>query len=676
MTGNLLGRETSPYLLQHKDNPVHWRPWGIEAFAEATTHNKPVLLSVGYAACHWCHVMAHESFEDAEIAAVMNAGFINIKVDREERPDVDAIYQSALALIGEHGGWPLTMFLTPAGDPFWGGTYYPPEPRYGRPGFRELLNRVIDVYRQSPDKVVENATSLREALDRLSKPRRGGDLPPEFLGQAASTLLRAVDPDNGGIGQAPKFPQPSLLELLWRGYLATGQLALSQAVSLTLDRMAMGGIYDHLGGGYARYSVDAEWLVPHFEKMLYDNAQLVNFMTLVWQETKNPLFAARIAETVDWALREMRVNDGFASSFDADSEGHEGKFYVWSEDEVDRLLGADAAVFKQAYDVTYEGNWENTNILRRLIPLGNDPSLDQKLAACREILFRARLARVPPMRDDKVLTDWNGLMISALANAGAVFDKPVWIAAAKRTFDFITTKLSDGARLFHSFRDGQARHRATLDDYANMAQAALALFEATGERGYLARAESWVQIADAHFWDAQNGGYFFTADDSDDLITRTKTAMDGPVPAGNGSMAMVLAKLFHFTAKDEYGARALSVVHAFSGEIAGNFYSFPTLIAANDLLTNALEIVIVGKLDAPDTKALLSAVYAHSLPNRVLQIVEPGTELPSGHPASGRGQNEGKATAYVCRNQTCSLPVTDAAGLSALLKSNRGILGG
>jgi uncharacterized protein YyaL (SSP411 family) len=676
MTGNLLGRETSPYLLQHKDNPVHWRPWGIEAFAEATTHNKPVLLSIGYAACHWCHVMAHESFEDAETAAQMNAGFINIKVDREERPDVDAIYQSALALIGEHGGWPLTMFLTPAGDPFWGGTYYPPEPRYGRPGFRELLNRVIEVYRQSPDKVADNAASLRGALDRLSRPRRGGDLPPEFLGQAATTLLRAADPDNGGIGQAPKFPQPSLLELLWRGFRATGNPALSQAVSLTLDRMAMGGIYDHLGGGYARYSVDAEWLVPHFEKMLYDNAQLVNFMTLVWQETRNPLFAARIAETIDWALREMRVGDAFASSFDADSAGHEGKFYVWSEEEIDRLLGGDSAVFKQAYDVTDEGNWENTNILRRLVPLGADPGLDQKLAACRGILFRARLTRVPPMRDDKVLTDWNGLMISALANAGAVFDKPAWIAAAQKAFDFIVGKLSDGARLFHSFRDGQARHRATLDDYANMAQAALALFEATADRGYLEHAESWVRIADEHFWDAQSGGYFFTANDSDDLITRTKTAMDGPVPAGNGSMAMVLAKLFHLTAKSDYGARALSIVHAFSGEIAGNFYSFPTLIAANDLLANAVEIVIIGKIDAPDTKALLRAVYGLSLPNRVLQIVEPGTELPSNHPASGRGQTDGKATAYVCRHQACSLPVAAAAGLSALLKSNRGISGG
>ena len=676
MTGNLLGRETSPYLLQHKDNPVHWRPWGIEAFAEARIQDKPVLLSVGYAACHWCHVMAHESFEDADTAALMNAGFVNIKVDREERPDVDAIYQSALALIGEHGGWPLTMFLTPAGEPFWGGTYYPPEPRYGRPGFRELLGRVIEVYRQSPDKVADNAASLKAAIDRLSKPRRGGDLPPEFLGQAASTLLRAVDPDNGGIGQAPKFPQPSLLELLWRGYLATGNPALSHAVSLTLDRMAMGGIYDHLGGGFARYSVDAEWLVPHFEKMLYDNAQLINFMTLVWQETRNPLLAARIAETADWALREMRVGDGFASSFDADSEGHEGKFYVWSEEEIDRLLGADSAVFKQAYDVTYEGNWENTNILRRLVPLADDPALDRKLAACRDILFRTRLARIPPMRDDKVLTDWNGLMIAGLANAGAVFDKPVWIAAAKKAFDFIVDRLSDGGRLFHSFRHGRARHRGTLDDYANMAQAALVLFEATGDRSYLTRAESWAWIADAHFWDAQGGGYFFTADDSDDLITRTKTAMDGPAPAGNGSMTMVLAKLFHLTAKNGYGARALSVIHAFSGEIAGNFYSFPTLIAANDLLANGVEIVIIGKVDAPDTKALLREVYDHSLPNRVLQIVEPGTEFPANHPAAGRGQSESNATAYVCRNQTCSLPVMDAASLSGLFKPNRGNWGG
>ncbi|HEY4636512.1 MAG TPA: thioredoxin domain-containing protein, partial [Rhodospirillales bacterium] len=397
MSHNVLTRETSPYLLQHKDNPVHWHPWGPEALAEAKAENKPILLSVGYAACHWCHVMAHESFEDPDTAALMNRGFVNIKVDREERPDLDVIYQAALALIGEQGGWPLTMFLTPGGEPFWGGTYFPPEPRFGRPGFRDLLSKVLEVYRSSPDKVAANAASLKSALQSLSRPRAGGAVPPEFLGRAATALMPAVDPVNGGIGQAPKFPQPALLELVWRGFKQTQNRELSQAVMLTLERMSLGGIYDHLGGGYARYSTDPEWLVPHFEKMLYDNAQLIALMTLAWPETKSPLLAARVAETVDWALRDMRVaGGGFASSYDADSEGHEGRFYVWPHDEIDRVLGPDAGAFKSAYDVTEDGNWEGTNILRRMIPYPAAPALEEKLAKCRADLWRAREARVKP----------------------------------------------------------------------------------------------------------------------------------------------------------------------------------------------------------------------------------------------------------------------------------------
>jgi len=666
MTANLLDRETSPYLLQHKDNPVHWRPWGVDALAEAKAGNKPILLSVGYAACHWCHVMAHESFEDEETAAVMNGGFVNIKVDREERPDVDAIYQAALALIGEQGGWPLTMFLTPAGQPFWGGTYFPPTARYGRPGFRELLAKVLEVFHGAPDKVAENAASLTTALQSLSRPRGGGGLPGDFAARSASALLPAVDPVHGGIGQAPKFPQPSLLELLWRGFKATQNPALSHAAMLTLERMSMGGIYDHLGGGYARYSTDTEWLVPHFEKMLYDNAQLVSLMTLVWPETKSPLLAARVGDTVGWALREMRVEGGaFASSYDADSEGHEGKFYVWSQPEIERVLGADADAFKSAYEVSAGGNWEGTNILRRKIPYPADALLEEKLARQRAALFRARETRVKPGWDDKVLTDWNGLMIEALANAGLTFAKPQWVDAARAAFDFVTARLGDGARLRHSWRKGEAKHPATLDDYAAMIRGALALFEATGDMRFRERAETWVEIAERHFRDAQAGGYFLTADDTRDLIARTKTATDGALPSGNGMMAQALARLFHLTANDIYRQRAQATIAAFSGEIAANFYSFPSLIAANDLLANAIEIVIIGKREAADTKALLRAVLDLSLPNRVLQIVSAGAELPAGHPAFGRGQVENRATAYVCRNQTCSLPATDAGALAS-----------
>ena len=668
MMANILDRETSPYLLQHKDNPVHWRPWGSDALAEARAQDKPILLSVGYAACHWCHVMAHESFEDEETAAVMNRGFVNIKVDREERPDVDAIYQAALALIGEQGGWPLTMFLTPAGEPFWGGTYFPPTPRYGRPGFRELLAKVLEVFHGSPDKVAENAASLKTALQSLSRPRAGGDLPADFAGRTASALLPAVDPVHGGIGQAPKFPQPSLLELLWRGFKATKNPELSQALMLTLERMAMGGIYDHLGGGYARYSTDGEWLVPHFEKMLYDNAQLVSLMTLVWPENRSPLLATRIEETIAWALREMRVGGGgFASSYDADSEGHEGKFYLWSQQEIESVLGAEAPAFKSAYEVSESGNWEGNIILRRKIPFPADALLEDKLSRDRAALFRAREKRIKPGWDDKVLTDWNGLMIEALSQAGLTFGKPEWIAAAREAFQFVSVRLRDGDRLRHSWRKGEAKHAATLDDYAAMTRGALALCEATSGARYLKQAQDWVEVAERHFRDPSSGGYFFTADDTRDLITRTKTALDGALPSGNGMMAQALARLFHLTANDAYRQGARATIAAFSGEIAAYFYSFPSLIAANDLLANGVEIVILGERSAADTKALLRAVLDLSLPNRVLQVVAPDLELAPSHPAFGRDQVQGKATAYVCRNQTCSLPLTDAGALASEL---------
>jgi len=666
MSANLLAQETSPYLLQHKDNPVHWRPWGEAALKEAREGNKPILLSVGYAACHWCHVMAHESFEDADTAALMNRGFVNIKVDREERPDIDTIYQTALALIGEHGGWPLTMFLTPAGEPFWGGTYFPPEPRYGRPSFRDVLAKVLEVYKESPDKVAENAASLKAAIAKVSESKAGGAVPPNFPGQAAAAILPVVDAVHGGIGRAPKFPQPGLLELMWRGFKASGNPEIQRAVTLTLEKMCQGGIYDHLGGGFARYATDDQWLVPHFEKMLYDNAQLVSLMALVYPETKNPLLAARVAETVEFVLRDMRAEDGFASSYDADSEGVEGKFYVWSEDEIDRLLGADAQAFKSNYDVTAGGNWEGQNILRRMTPYPGDASTEETLQRCRKILWAAREKRVHPGRDDKVLADWNALMIAALAEAGAVFERPDWIAAARKAFDFITAKLSRDGRLRHSYRLGEAKHAATLDDYAAMTKAALALYEVSGESAYVAIAESWTAAADAHFWGLA-GGYFLTADDVTDVITRTKSAMDQAVPSGNGMMAQNLARLFHLTGKDDYRRRAEATVAAFTGNLAETFHAMPALLAGNDILANAVEIVIIGERDAAGTKELLRAVYASSLPNRVLRVVAPGEALPAGHPAHGRGQSDGKATAFVCRAQTCSLPVTAASELAAAL---------
>src|SRR6266478_1786406 len=408
---NRLAEETSPYLLQHKDNPVHWQGWSPAVLAAAKSAGKPIMLSIGYAACHWCHVMAHESFEDPAIAAAMNRDFVNIKVDREERPDLDAIYQHALALTGEQGGWPLTMFLTPDGEPFWGGTYFPPEQRWGRPGFPQVLEAMSTAYVQDHDKVAKNVVALREALQRLGRPERGGMFGPEQLDRIAERLLREVDQLHGGIGTAPKFPQTGILELLWRAWKRTGQAPYRDAVLKALDAMCQGGIYDHLGGGFARYSTDARWLVPHFEKMLYDNAELVDLLTLVWQETKNPLYRERIDQTLGWVGREMLTPEGgFASSLDADSEHEEGKFYVWSEAEIDAVLGDRAALFKRYYDVTAEGNWEGHNILNRLHqPALADAATEAELARCRELLLTARASRIRPGCDDKALTDWNGL---------------------------------------------------------------------------------------------------------------------------------------------------------------------------------------------------------------------------------------------------------------------------
>src|SRR5579864_3431248 len=396
MTRNALGDETSPYLLQHKDNPVHWQAWGPAALSTAKAANKPILLSIGYAACHWCHVMAAESFANPEIAAVMNELFVNIKVDREERPDIDAIYMNALHLMGEQGGWPLTMFLTPAGEPFWGGTYFPPEPRWGRPGFAQVVTSIAAAWRDKTEDVAKNVAALREGLARLGQPTKGDGIAPELYDRIAERLLREVDPLNGGIGTAPKFPQCGIFELLWRAWKRSGREPYREAVTRTLTTISQGGIYDHLGGGYARYATDTHWLVPHFEKMLYDNAELISLLTLVWQETRDPLYAQRVAETVGWIEREMVHPDGgFYSSLDADSEHEEGKFYVWSEAEIDQLLGGERALlFKRYYDVAAGGNWEGKTILNRLAhPALADAATENELAQCRELLLAARAGR-------------------------------------------------------------------------------------------------------------------------------------------------------------------------------------------------------------------------------------------------------------------------------------------
>jgi uncharacterized protein len=674
MARNRLDQETSPYLLQHKDNPVHWQPWDEAALDQARREGKPILLSVGYAACHWCHVMAHESFEDADTAAQMNELFVNIKVDREERPDLDTIYQSALALLGQQGGWPLTMFLTPDTEPFWGGTYFPPAAQYGRPGFRDVLKGIAEIYRSEPEKVSQNVTALRDALQTLSQPQSAEGISLDVTTRIAERFLQETDIRHGGIGSAPKFPQSAVFELLWRAWKRTGDSRYRDAVTLTLTRMSQGGLYDHLGGGFARYSVDAAWLVPHFEKMLYDNAELIGLLTLVWQETRDPLYEARIRETVGWLLREMRAAPGsggrcgFTSSLDADSEGEEGRFYVWTEPEIDRLLGPDAATFKAAYDVRPGGNWEGKTILNRSArPVLGDAEAEARLAACRATLLAARADRVRPGWDDKVLADWNGLMIAALADAAMAFGEPEWLEAAAEAFAFVRDDMSVAGRLRHSWRAGQSKHPASLDDYANLCRAALALHAATGDTAYLDQSRAWVEILDAHYWDGSGGGYFFTADDTGDVLLRTKSAADAAVPSGNGIMVGVLARLYYLTGETAYRERADATVAAFAGEIGRNFFPLATLLNSNELLQTALQIVLIGRRDAEETRTLLDVVHGRSLPNRVLTVLTTDESLPATHPAAGKSQVDDHVTAYVCRGTTCSLPITDPAGLSQAL---------
>src|SRR6185437_14936103 len=486
---NRLAQATSPYLLQHKHNPVDWWTWGSEALAEAKRSNRPIMLSVGYAACHWCHVMAHESFEDEATAKVMNELFVNIKVDREERPDIDQIYMNALHLLGEHGGWPLTMFLTPKGEPVWGGTYFPKEARFGRPAFTDILREVSRLFREEPKKIESNRAALLARLADKARPAGKVIVGIKELDAAAQQLGNMFDSVNGGLRGAPKFPQPAILEMLWRAGIRTNDARFFETVEHSLERMSEGGIYDHLGGGFSRYSVDDKWLVPHFEKMLYDNAQLLELLALAYQRggLNKALFAARARETVEWLKREMTTGEGaFSASLDADSEGEEGKFYVWSKNEIIELLGPEAAEFFAAhYDVSDEGNFEGHNILNRLASVPRSGDDEARLASLRAILLDARAARVRPGLDDKVLADWNGLMIAALVNAGVMLDEPDWIAVARHAFDFIARAMTRGDRRGHSFRDGRLLWPGLASDYAAMIRAALALYEATGERAYL-----------------------------------------------------------------------------------------------------------------------------------------------------------------------------------------------
>lgn len=671
MPENRLAAEPSLYLRQHKDNPVDWWPWGPEALAAAKEQRKPILLSVGYAACHWCHVMAHESFEDEETAKQMNADFVCIKVDREEHPDVDAMAMDTLRVIGQSQGWPITVFLSPDGIPFFGGTYFPKEPRQGMPAFKDVLSRVASIHKEQPEEIQKQAAAVTDALKAIIAHDGSGEMNADIIEDILLKVGPMADRVSGGFGRAQKFPQTMMLDFLWRNGVRIGDTVRQDFVIRSLRQMSRGGIYDHLGGGFARYTVDSNWMVPHFEKMLYDNALILCTMTEVWKKSQDPLFEARIRETVTWALREMALpGGGFAASLDADSEGEEGKFYLWDEAEVDAILGSgeDAELFKATYAVGPGGNWEGKTILNQLHPQPDPtPQNQASLAASRAKLFEAREKRPRPALDDKVLAEWNGLMITGLTEAGMTFGEPDWGDAAKSAFQFIVDTMADGDRLYHMATGTAPRHAAVAADYANMIGAALSLYEATGDAHYLSHAQTWDSVLTTHFWDDGQGSYYSTADDGQALPVRIRGVMDASLPSPNGVMLTHLTRLWLMTGDTAYQARAEKLLRAFGAEAAEHPMGFGAYLAGVEFYLSPIQVAILGRRDQAGTHELIEGSFAAAAPTRVVQQIEPGQNLPDHHPAFGKKQEKHKPTAYVCRGATCSSPVTSRKSLDHLL---------
>ncbi len=657
---NRLSEETSPYLLQHAHNPVDWFPWGTEARDRATQEEKPILLSIGYSSCHWCHVMERESFEDEETAAFMNEHFVCIKVDREERPDVDAIYMEAVQAMTGHGGWPLTAFLDTDTSPFYCGTYYPPEPRQGMPSFRMVLEAVVASWQTKRSEIAEQAGRIRERLGATGQIEPGeGSLSPSILGAAESRLVASADPVNGGFGGAPKFPPASAIEFL----LARGE---QQVAARALDGMLAGGIHDQVGGGFARYAVDAKWLVPHFEKMLYDNALLARAYLHGFQALGHERWRETCERTLEWMLREMRGDEGgFLSALDADSEGEEGRFYVWSEKELRGVLGdagLDADSFVAYWGVSAGGNFEGRNILN--LPGGAETAGPDGLEAAREALYAHRAKRVWPGLDDKRITSWNALAIAALAEAGAVLDRDDFTEAARKAAAFIEENLRDSyGRLLRTWKDGEAKLLGYLEDYAYVIEAFLVLYESTFEEQWFEVARETADAMIARFADAERGGFFTTASDAEELIVRRKDIDDHPIPSGSSSAAYGLARLAALTGEPSYAEHARSVF-ALHGRVAERHpQAVAHLLRAIDFdLAATREVALVGD----DLSELARVVRSELRPHVVVAGGPEGTESPP--LMADRGTLNGRPAAYVCESFTCQAPTADPNALAAALK--------
>ena len=669
---NRLASETSPYLLQHRHNPVDWFPWGDEAIARARREDKPIFLSVGYSACHWCHVMERESFEDDAIAALMNRDFVNIKVDREERPDLDAIYMNAVQAMTGQGGWPMSVFLTPDLKPFYGGTYFPPRDSRGMAGFPRILQSVAEAWKGRRAEIVQSAGEMTEQLRSIGTiPASDGALDVSLLDRAYQRLSRSFDPRHGGFGDAPKFPHPMDLKVLLRHHARTGDAHALHMVKVTLDKMARGGIYDHLGGGFARYSTDDRWLVPHFEKMLYDNALLASVYCEAFQLTQDPEFGRVAAETLSYVLGRMTSPEGgFYSTEDADSEGVEGKYYVWTLAEIREILGDDrASAFATYYDVTEKGNWEGHNILNRSAGSHKPPLDPTALAMIEEDaarLLKVRIGeRIPPAKDEKVLTGWNGLMIAAMAQAGPCLGSPGFVDAARRASAFFLEKMRqpDG-RLWHVYKDGVAKIDGFLDDYACLIDGLTRLFEATGESRWIDGAVSLAELMIDEFADTESGGFFFTGKHHEELIARHKDVYDNATPSGNGMAATALLRLAALTGREDFEAagrltlQAARTVLEKAPTAAGQ-----SLVALDFLLTRKQEVAIIGGDKPTEFEAALQAMGKEFAPHRVVAPKPSGTGESTLELLAGRPAIDGRVTAYFCENFTCEAP---AVGVEAI----------
>jgi uncharacterized protein YyaL (SSP411 family) len=665
-----LDTATSPYLLAHQDNPVAWRVWSNDVLAEAEKEGKPILLSLGYSACHWCHVMNRESFSDPETAKLINENFIPVIADRFQQPDLDQLYQATANAMGHQGGWPLNLFLNAKGYPYFVAGYLPKEDRLNQPAFSRVLTDMAGLYRDKPDDVAQSAqVAYERAANLLDRNMRGQ---PEAiqLDVAAMRIGQRYDVFLGGQIGNMKFPQTIFLEILWRAYLRTGIQQFIQLITTTMDASVLGGLYDHVGGGFFRYTADERWLVPHFEKMLADNALMIEFLTGMWQFNRNGLSRQRIEESVAWLLRDLKMDGAFAAGLEAESEGEEGKYYLWTEAEVDAALsGTFAQRFKAVYGITRDGNHMGRNIPRRMGHI--QPQLSQAddvlLAKQRGLMLAARDKRTRPARDETLMADANGLAISALAQAGAALDHPDWTKAAITAFDTVVKLLGDGDRLYHSANGGKRGASGFADDYALMIRAALHLWEVTGETRFLDAAKRWVASLDTHFWNMEKGGYCTTADDAEQLIVRQRVLYDQAIPSANGIMIWNLTRLGMITGDGVYGERARALLDSFADEYGRAWASCASYINGLENFATGSQVVVVGPRNNPRTQELIRTVWGKALPNRLLYVVETGEALPAGHPAFGKGMQNGAPTAYLCQRNVCSPPITSAVALSQAL---------